>query len=140
MENGTVRTYLEIAQLILTILAIVFAWWRTREKVADRRYAGVERRLSEFESNVKLNGNRYLTIEQRLTELGQEVKSHADCKYHQGFERRLDETNKEIAATNKEINQLNGSIKHVEGVVEGRMKGIGSALDMIQQHLINGGK
>jgi hypothetical protein len=74
----------------------------------------------------KITNARFKVLEDDVITLKSDVKHRPDCQYHQGFETRLD--------------KLHGGIKHIEGVVEGRMEGIGKSLDIIQQHLLRGGK
>lgn len=87
--------------------------------------SAIKLRKAETDAETRLREERHLSLVKRLDEIATEVARHADCKHHHVLENRLD--------------NMNGSIKKVEGVIEGRMEGIGSALDMIQQHLISGG-
>jgi ERCC4-type nuclease len=115
----------------------IYVWFSNKEKVTNTRFAAQDERITKIETDMKLGkakietdaklaDERHEAILKQLEGIGKELARHADCKYHQGFEVRLDD--------------MNGSIRKVEGIIEGRMEGIGSALDMIQQHLLNGGK
>ena len=125
-----------IFQFLYSITVGIYVRRSNKEKVTNVRFQLQDDRITQIESSMKLreanskkelelNNERHQAIVKRLDEIGKEVGRHAECKHHQGFEDRLD--------------KMNGSINKLEGVVEGRMEGIGSALDMIQQHLISGG-
>ena len=122
MQYEAMRFWLEAA---LLIGGPAFTYWRTREKVTSSHIVALDKRIAGVETDKKLADGRYLAIEKKLEEIVKDVKHHADCKYHQGFEARLD--------------KMNGSINKLEGTVTGRLEGIGSALDLIQQHLLNNG-
>lgn len=129
-----------------TVIAI-YVWYSNKEKVTNTRFSAQDERITKIETDIqlgksgtdaaiklrktetdaetKLREERHLGLVKRLEEIAVEVARHADCKHHHVLEQRLD--------------NMNGSLKKVEGVIEGRMEGIGSALDMIQQHLISGG-
>jgi len=159
MHYEAMRFWLEVLILVFTTLVNpFFTWWRTREKVANNHIAELGKRIGAIESDKKTDNNRtgefskqleqiketdekrtgefksqmelikadFSSIKMQLVSISGEVKHPPSCLHHQGFEDRLDD--------------MNGSIKKLEGTFEGRMKGIGSALDMIQQHLISGGK
>ena len=72
--------------------------------------------------------NRERVTSIQLTELGKRITAieesikHPKCTIHDGFESRLDTIDKGVSK------------------IEGRMEGFGNALDLIQQHLLNGGK
>lgn len=125
-----------IFQFLYSIAVGFYVRRSNKEKVTNVRFQQQDDRITQIESSMKLgeanskkelelSNERHQAIVKRLDEIGKEVGRHAECKHHQGFEDRLD--------------KMNGSINKLEGVVEGRMEGIGSALDMIQQHLISGG-
>ena len=125
-----------IFQFLYSITVGIYVRRSNKEKVTNVRFQLQDDRITQIESSMKLreanskkelelSNERHQAIVKRLDEIGKEVGRHAECKHHQGFEDRLD--------------KMNGSINKLEGVVEGRMEGIGSALDMIQQHLISGG-
>lgn len=61
-------------------------------------------------------------VENSVKKIEVEVQHRPDCQYHGEFERRLD--------------KLHGGINKVEG----RLEGIGTSLDLIQQHLLSGGR
>jgi len=125
-----------VCQFLVTSGVGYYAYRINKEKVTNTRFEEQDKRIAQIEASIaldaanskkelELNNERHQAIVKRLDEIGREVGRHAECKHHQGFEDRLD--------------KMNGSINKLEGVVEGRMEGIGSALDMIQQHLISGG-
>ena len=136
-----------IFQFGWSTLIAIYVWYSDKKKVTNARFEEQDRRITEIETEIqigktateasiklrkaetdaetKLREERHLSLVKRLDEIATEVARHADCKHHHVLEQRLD--------------HMNGSIKKVEGVIEGRMEGIGSALDMIQQHLLNGG-
>ena len=126
-----------IFTFVVTSTVGIYTWRSNKQKVTNERFDAQDQRITGIETSIKLDtaknetaskvaDARHLAIVKRLDEISAEVGRHADCKYHQGFEDRLD--------------KMNGSINKIEGVIEGRMEGIGSALDLIQQHLLNGGK
>ena len=126
-----------IFQFVWSTGVAIYVWWTNKQKVNNERFEAQDARIAKIETDMKLgkaqsetdtrlSNDRHVAIVKQLETISKEVARHADCKYHQGFEDRLD--------------KMNGSINKIEGVVEGRMEGIGSALDMIQQHLISGGK
>ena len=126
-----------IFQFLWSAGVAVYVWYSNKEKVTNTRFEAQDQRIATIETDIRLGkaqtetdtrtaSERHSTIVKQLEKVSAEVARHSDCKYHQGFEDRLD--------------RMNGSINKIEGVVEGRMEGIGNALDMIQQHLISGGK
>lgn len=126
-----------IFQFLVTSGVGIYAYRSSKEKVTNARFEAQDKRIVQIEADIKLDAanskkelelsnERHQAIVKRLDEINKEVGRHSECKHHQGFEDRLD--------------AMNGSINKLEGVVEGRMEGIGSALDMIQQHLLSGGK
>lgn len=122
-----------VFQFVCTAILGLYVWWKNRNAVTTTRFDEQDKRITGIETKAQLAQQTQEAMVKHLEELGEQVRRHSDCKYHQGFERRLDETTKELS-------KMNGNIEHVEGLVEGRLKGIGSALDMIQQHLMTGGK
>lgn len=123
MHYEEMRFWLEV---VLFLGNPLFTWWRTREKVTNTHISALDKRLGAVETDKKLATGRQLEIEKKLAAIVKDVTHHVNGESHQAIERRLAE--------------MNGSLKKLEGTVEGRMEGIGSALDMIQQHLLNGGK
>lgn len=105
-----------IAQLILTLAVL----WSSRNKVTNNRFTQLENGKLKLDLEVK-------HLKQKLAE------SRPPCENH----KRMEDNDREIS---KRLDDLHGAIKKVEGVVEGRMEGIGGALDTIQQHLLSGGK
>ncbi len=93
------KFWIDIVVLIVVGLNFVFTWWSNREKVTNKRFAALEERTAKLETR------------------------SPECKYHQGFEDRLD--------------RMNGGISKIDG----RLEGINRAVDLINEFLINqGGK
>lgn len=119
MEYNTWRMGVDIIQFATTVGVWVYAWRKSRQKITEERFQGIEKKVESHGS--------------RIVQLENDVKHRPDCQYHQGFEGRLDKINVGMA-------KIEGNVKSGIAKLEGRMEGVGSSLDLIQQHLLSGGK
>lgn len=121
-------------QQLTFVISLVLAW--AGFLIGVIRWS-LKRNLASFEGKIAEANAQATKVAQELASHKEEYQkdranmerkmaARHDCQYHQGFEKRLD--------------QMNGSINKIEGLIEGRMEGIGSSLDLIQQHLLSGGK
>ena len=104
--------WFSVTQFLFNIALLIGVWWSNREKVTAKKFKGIEERVGKVEAAVK-------TI--------------PTCSNHQ----RMEENDKRTADA---LEELNKGLSELKGLVRGRMEGIGSALDTIQQHLLSGGK
>lgn len=112
MNYPAAMFWMNFTLAIINLVGVVYVWWSNREKVTTAKFDELKRHINQVEGTVK--------------QIEIEVKHRPDCQHHQGFEDRLD--------------AMNGKLNRIEGMVEGRLEGIGNSLDLIQQHLLNGGK
>lgn len=73
------------------------------------------------------------TVTSSLAAIRLEFSQKLTCGNHQ----RMEQNDRE---TTKQLKEISDGMHEIKGLVEGRMEGIGGALDLIQQHLLNGGK
>lgn len=112
MNYQAAMFYLTLIMTIVNIGVGISVWWTNRDKITNSRFKVLEDKMIAFES---------------------EIKHRPDCQYHQAFESRLDKITVGMA-------KIEGNVSSGIAKLEGRMEGVGSSLDIIQQHLLNGGK
>jgi len=109
MEDYTAwKFWLDVAQLLGIIGVGAYTWWTNRSKATQKKFKGLEERISvvEFEGS----------------SLKKAFKARPPCLHHAEFDLRL------------------RGVQEGVSNIEGRMVGIGNSLDLIQTHLIAGGK
>ncbi|BBO73451.1 hypothetical protein DSCW_08680 [Desulfosarcina widdelii] len=122
------RFWFDVAQTIGGILLGFYVWWVNRKKAAEKRFSGIEKRISEVEASLKglpaLCGSRGREIETMKRE-GRDLQVKvAHMPDHE-----------DVKALSGRIELLNGSLSELNG----RLTGINRAVDLLNQHHINGG-
>lgn len=121
IEYSSWRMGVDIVQFATTVGVWIYAWRKSRLKATDERFRALADQDKKAESDVQ-------ALRSEVQELRSEVQ-HPKCPHHPGLEHRMDKLNSNIGKVESGISKL-----------EGRMEGIGGALDLIQQHLLSGGK
>lgn len=103
--NFTFDTTITLS-LILSVLTVVFAWWRTRRSVVDER--------------LKAGSDRMNRHEARIAQLEQSVKA---------MPTREDVHNIQLA-----MERMNGSMGRMEAVLEGNAKIMGRLETIVSRH------
>jgi hypothetical protein len=136
MDYTAWRFWVDMGLLIIFAAQFVYTWWSNREKVSAKRFATLERQVSER-----------LAIE---THNGLQKEQDSKCAQHrertdkvEGDTTRLKlevrhlPSHKDISALSYTISELHGSIQHFAG----RLEGLGRAVDLVNEFLISqGGK
>lgn len=122
------RFWFDVIQTAGGVVLGFYVWWVNRKKAAEKRFSGVEKRIFEVESSIKglpelcaERGRRIAAAEQEGRDLSMTVANmpgHEDIKDLSG-----------------RIESLNGSLSELNG----RLTGINRAVDLLNQHHINGG-
>lgn len=93
------RFWLDVLVLAGVAANTIYTWWANREKITSQKFRAFEDRLTTAENSIK----------------------NPSCKYHVGFEERLDTINSGVSK------------------IEGRLEGINRAVDLVNEFLINQG-
>ena len=123
--------YIQIANFILTWGLAFYMYWSRRRDAGSKRLTGIEARLQKLEVSVKNPPTdlRWEGVEKRLLAIEPAVKSPGVCSNHGRME-------KNDVKLFERLDTLHGDMKEMSGGV----KGLSATLDLINQHLINGGK
>lgn len=129
------RFWFDIIQTVGTIAIGAYVWWTNREKVTARRFANLEKEVTnrvttealkavtaERDSRCALHISRTSQVELTVTGIRAEMK-HAPGKED------VSELHSRITDMQKQLSEMCG-----------RLHGIGRAVDLINEHLINQGK
>lgn len=129
------RFWIDLLQIGGLIALGVYSWWRDREKVTSKRFAALERQVSD-----RLSSTAHSSIEERRD---------GDCSAHKartaeieiglsrvGSEIRNMPNRQEMAALSHDITLLTSQI----GRLEGRLEGINRVADLMNEFLINRGE
>ena len=128
------RIWLDAAQMVGTLAIGAYVWWTNRKKVIAKRFVGLEKDMSD-----RATTNALESMKKELV---------ANCKDHW----------LRTAATELAITRIDEELKHVPGkadiddlhsritdvlsrvsTMDGRLQGIGRAVDLINTHLIDKG-
>ena len=129
--------WFNVFQFLFTCVVLVVSWWRTREKVGEKKLKSLEERISAVETSRSSFEAKIQEVKTSLAIEIQDVKAAVKSMPVCGNHQRMEENDRFTADALEEINK---GLSELKGLVNGRMEGIGSALDLIQQHLLNGGK
>ena len=106
----------QIAFNLIQLLLTLAVWWSSRNKVTNDRFTQLE--------------NSKLKLELDLAHVRKELdKRPAVCTNHQ----RMESNDKDLFVR---LDSLHGDIRELVGGV----KGLTNSLELINQHLLNGGK
>lgn len=104
--------WFSVVQFIFNVALLIGVWWNNKQKVNSKKFKGLEDRMVKVETA---------------------VTSMPVCGNHT----RMEENDR---ITAKQLKEISDDLHEIKGLVKGRMEGIGSALDTIQQHLLGGGR
>ncbi len=107
--------YLGVANFVFILAACFAGWWNSREKVSNKRFSESETRLTKLESGVE--------------KIELKIETMPVCSNHARME-----TNDEKLF--KRLDQLHGDVRELCGGV----KGLANQLELVNEHLLNGGK
>jgi hypothetical protein len=129
------RFWFDILQIGGLIALGAYSWWRDREKVTSKRFAALERQVSD-----RLSNTAHTSIEE---------KRDSDCLAHKartteiemvinrvGSEIRNMPSRQEMAGLSHDITLLTSQI----GRLEGRLEGLNRVADLMNEFLINRGE
>ena len=124
--------YLQIANFIFTWGTAGYVYWDRRRDAASKRLASMEARLQKVEVSIKTPppaDPRWGIIEKELLGIKVAMESPGVCSNHGRME-------KNDVKLFERLDTLHGDMREMSGGV----KGLSATLDLINQHLINGGR
>lgn len=128
--------WLQVGQMIATVIVGIYVWWTNREKVTNSRFTNLEKDVAQrptwddVKKRDKDRSERCNRHDVRIKNVESDVLSiGADVKHlpsHKDFERLSDRI---------------GALDHSLGEFAGRLTGLNRAVDLINEFLITqGGK
>ncbi len=122
------RFWLDVIVLAAVVANVGYTWWSNREKVNARRFSALEKQVSER-----------LAIE---THNGLEKEQQVKCGQHRERTGQVEQEMRRMESeirhmpTSRDLAALSGKLENIEG----SLKGLTRAVDLMNEHLLNGGK
>jgi len=107
--------YLGVANFIFILAACFAGWWNSREKVSNTRFGAAEKRLTKLETNIE-------TVKVK-------VETMPVCGNHARMESNDEKLFERLDLLHGDVREMVGSVDRLTGT-----------LNMVQQHLMSGGK
>jgi len=107
---------------LLTLVTLIYTWWRTRDRNVDDRFKGVDERFKLGSERMDRHDARLASIEQTL----------------RGLPAKQDMHELQISIT-----ELKGELKTMAAVIDGRnrlMERLETIVERHEDHLLDGGK
>ena len=121
------RFWLDVIVLIAVVANVGYTWWSNREKVNARRFGALEKQVSE---RLAIAAHNDLQKEQE-----------AKCAQHRDRTGMMEKDLREVEAeirhlpTSRDLAAVAGKLENIEG----SLKGLTRAVDLMNEHLLNGG-
>lgn len=112
MNYTAMQFWLNLFIFASNVTVAIYIWRSNKEKVTTAKFDTLTKRIGESEK----------AMTSKISEMESKLERRKECPHHPSFEARLD--------------AMNGSLNKVDG----RLEGIGRAVDLMNQFLINGGK
>ncbi|WP_027714910.1 DUF2730 family protein [Desulfuromonas sp. TF] len=128
------RFWFDILQVGGLVALGVYSWWKDREKVTSKRFAAMEREVAERATKAALAKavesmrapcQRHLertdNLEERATRVEGEIRHLPSQSDHKELARRIEDVHADLHE------------------ITGALKGLTRAVDLMNEHLLNGG-
>ena len=133
----------QIIQAVGTVGVGIYVWWSNREKVSSAKFSGHDKRLATLENALSRLAEADTKAAQALVSIAKheravskdletmrlEFSQRSVCGNHQ----RMEENDTRLFGR---LDQLHGDIRELCGGV----KGLTKSMEVVNQHLLNGGK
>lgn len=154
MNYQAAMFYLTLVMTIVNIIIGITVWWTNRDKITNTRFKEVEDRMTKAETTLaSLSGagkkaddaakalmemkqalNQSLAgLKNSMTKAIADLRVEFDRKDTCGNHKRMEDHDTEIFQT---LRQLHKDL----GELVGEVKGMARGLDLVNEHLLNGGK
>lgn len=118
-DYGALRFWSDMLQYCLNGAIIIYLWFRDKRQASKR----------DLEKKFKDQDKRIADQEKQIMQLEEKIQRLPPCSHHDGLEDHMKELDKRLEDVQGKTNKICG-----------RMEGFGSALDLIQQHLLSQAK
>lgn len=152
MDYAKWHFYLILLNSFLSLLAVIYSWWSTREKVIKSRYAHLTTEIEAMKSDIKLVKERDLPahcsghneIKSQLGQHSTQLGQHKDLLTAIEIDLKHLPKNADLGKLHEKINTANsqlGDLKAEVNKIAGAMPGVTHLTEMMNEFLLNhGGK
>jgi hypothetical protein len=117
-----------VFQFLCNAAVGIYVWWVNRDKVTNSRFKEIENRIAKVETG-KAGSTALKGMEDRVVKVEAKVQSRPVCGHHA----RMESNDVKLF---ERFDELHGDLRGVAG----ELKSLVGAVNMINEHLINGRK
>ena len=137
------RLIFQVVQALGTVGVGIYVWWSNREKVTTTKFSGHDKRLSALETAL----SKIADADSKATQALQAIIDHKTAVAKDIETLRL-ESSQKLQCNNHQRMESNdeklfGRLDSLHGDIRelcGGVKGLTKSLEVVNQHLLNGGK
>ena len=133
----------QIIQAVGTVGVGIYVWWTNREKVTTTKFSGHDKRLTALETTL----SKIAEADSKATKAMESLTTHKEAIAKELETIRIESSQKSLCGNHqrmedndtrlfRRLDQLHGDIRELCGGV----KGLAKSMEVVNQHLLNGGK